>query len=46
MKAIWQIINLPLNKRSKSTIITNLNVDGREILQKDAMANFMNNCFR
>ena len=42
MKATWQIINQPLNKRPKSTSINNLNVDGREILQRDAIANSMN----
>ena len=45
MKATWQIINQLVNKRSKSTRINNLNVDGREILQKDAIANSMNKYF-
>ena len=45
MKASWQIVNQLLNKRSKSTSIDSLNVDGREIFQKDAIANSMNKYF-
>ena len=45
MKATWQIVNQFLNKRSKSTSINSLTVDGREILQKDAIANSMNKYF-
>ena len=42
MKATWQIVNQFLNKRSKSASINSLNVEGREILQKDLIANSMN----
>ena len=46
MKATWQIVNQLLNKRSRSTTIKRLNVDGKEVLQKDAIANSMNKYFR
>ena len=45
MKATWQIVDQLLNKRSKSTSINSLNADGREILQKDAIANSMDRYF-
>ena len=41
IKATWQIVNQFFKQRSKSTSINGLNVDGREILQKDAIANSM-----
>ena len=43
MKATWQIVNQFLTRRSKSTSINSLNVDGREVLRKDVIANSMNN---
>ena len=45
MKATWQIVNQFLKKRSKSTSINSLNADGREILQKDVIANSMKKYF-
>ena len=42
MKATWQIVNQLLNKRSNSTSNISLNADGREVLQKDAIANSIN----
>ena len=45
MKSTWQIINQLLNNWSKSTSINSLDVDGREILQKDAIANSMSKYF-
>ena len=45
IKATWKIINQLANKRSISTSINNLNVDGREILKKDAIANSKTNSF-
>ena len=45
MKATWQIVNKLLNKKSKSTSINSLNVEGREILQKGVIANSMNKYF-
>ena len=42
MKATWKTLNQLLNKRPNSTSVNNLNVDGKENLQKDAIADSIN----
>ena len=45
IKSTWKIINLVLNKKSKATQITTLDVDGEQISNYEAIAEHMNKYF-
>ena len=45
MKSTWKTINLVLNKKSKTTQITSLDVDGENISKHEAIAEHMNTYF-
>ena len=45
IKSTWKIINLVLNKKSKTTQITTLDVDGEKISNHEAIGEHMNTYF-
>ena len=45
LKKTWEIINVVLNKRSKTTHIAALQVDGRQICDYESIAESMNDLF-
>ena len=46
LKNTWKTINLVLNKKSKTTQITSLDVDGKQVCGNKAIAESMNDFFR
>ena len=45
LKETWKTLNLLLNKRSKTTNVESLNVDGEVITENSNIARSMNECF-
>ena len=45
VKDSWKVINQVLNKKSKTTHVSSLNVEGRTILDNAAIAESMNDFF-
>ena len=46
VKGSWKVINQVLNKKSRTTHVSSLNVDGKTIVDNVAIAESMNDFFR